>query len=252
MANRRLRDYCDLEERLENFQKVSGRTEIFPIGEVRSKEDGKEYRMYRLDFNKTSKRVNICFSAGAHGEEMDGVNILLGFLEKHRNDKEILRKFGFVTFPVINPIAYEFRDYYKRNINRYFGRTDKKMEEVKNVERALANESVDLFVDIHGDDEEHRFYCYERRFDKRFSIGRGIIDEVGRYYPINEERRIYREVNVNGVVFAENEEYTFEKFMFEKGAKFSLTIEFPIELPREDRIGCGMLALEAALKTYKN
>ena len=253
IQKRRKRAYENLVKKLESFQS----NHIFRlrfIGDTKDRKYKKRYRMYRLDFNKIPKKIHVCLSAGAHGDETNGVDILLKFLKKHRNDEEYLRNFEIISFITSNPLHYEYGDVPNRGmINRWFMRTDKEMLEIRNIKKSLSNESIDLFLDMHGDIDKNGFYCYERRFDKRLSIGRNIVDSVSKAYKINEDRKIYNDQNSNGVIFVDGEyrEGSFEEFIFHKGAKFSLTIEYPGKLLKRDRIRCGVMAIEAALESYR-
>lgn len=219
------RDYPILERRIRS---IVDRSEFLDL-EVIAYIGEKNLPLYIIKTIEPRSNKTVCISAGVHGNEPEGIYGLLDFLEKHSRDGDLFRRFNFIIFPVVNPLGYVVgKRFIRININRYFGRVKNfSIKEVDKIIAYLADKKVDLFLDIHGDVDIKEFYVYERRKKSSRSLGRRIVQAVGEEFPILTAKTIYHEPARQGVVRSVGREFTFEEYMFNRGARFSITAEVP-------------------------
>src|SRR3989338_2414388 len=219
------RDYHALERRIKS---IVNRSEFLDL-EVIAHIGERNLPLYVIKTIEPRSNQTICISAGVHGNEPEGIYGLLEFLERHSRDGDLFRRFNFIIFPVVNPLGYVVgKRFIRINVNRYFGREKRfTIKEVDAITAYLADKKINLFLDLHEDVDVKDFYVYERRRKGSVSLGRRIVQAVNEEFSILKLRNIYGEPACQGVVRSVGKEFTFEEYMFSRGARYAITAEVP-------------------------
>jgi predicted deacylase len=213
----------------------------------------KFYPFLSLHTHSKLAKWNVVINAGAHGEEIVGVRVLLRFLQEF--NKEYLGYYNFILFPVVNPFGYTYNR--RKNGKNQYGNTgfnqkeELLSEEAKLIKEALPHR-IDLFLDIHTDMGKNGFYVYERKRPNKESIADISLEELRKNkLSIIETGTIYREKCIRGVVVQPIKDNTMDDSMFQRGALYSLCIEIPGKIPEDQQIIGGLLLINSILRNFK-
>lgn len=218
--------------------------------------------LYMLSYGAGARRIIL--SAGIHGDEPAGVEALLRFVEGVNEDGDIRKwqkECQFTILPCTNPTGYERGTRENMDgidLNRRFGSEDP-LAEVGIIQRALTEKRFDLYMDFHEDMDGEGFYLYEVLGKGSNHLSRDIIENVSRRYPVDMRERIDGFPNCGGVICPQREGKRFPVkrsnlplplYLYLHGVCHCLTIESPVSLSMEDRIGMHLMALHVVLRRY--
>lgn len=250
-------DYNLLINRLNNIREI----QVLNIGRLRS-----GYPVYLLSFGTGDKKVIL--SAGVHGDEPAGVEVILRFLEIRRKGvakrtgekdlrgiKQCDKEYQFTILPCTNPTGYERGTRENAtgvDLNRRFGSKDPP-EEVAIIQDALKGRKFDLHFDFHEDIDGEGFYLYEVPREGGNHLAEKIIQSISRKYPIDLRERIDGFPNCGGIICPfplMRSNLPLPLYIYLQGTGHCLTIETPTKFPLEERVGMHLLALDVALRRY--
>lgn len=210
---------------------------------------GKEgFPFLMLKSENRGAKYNCVITAGAHGDEPQGVECLVQAL----GDLDTTL-WNYWIFPVTNPFGWKYGVRVNGNqagINWKVG--ERETKELSLIFRNLPHKLA-LFIDAHGDADETKAYIYERKLPTHNSLASLVLKDVSSYFEAKRTKTVYREPNKDGVV-ASGREGTLEEFMFErKGAEFSLTVEIPGRITGTgvNQIAGGGRMIVAALNNFE-
>lgn len=206
-------------------------------------------------YHHTKGKKDVVLFSGVHGNESIGVKVMLKFLQEFK--KEWLDTYNFVIFPVINAYGYAFDTRYNGNkidINRH-AYTAKpsptETQEFKILDDEIPD-TVSLFIDLHQDGKKD-FYVYEKRRPTEESLAKFGMEAIKKQnIKIDQSATIYGEKCENGVVNSIREKNnTMEDWFFNKGCRYSITVENPDKSDDEELIRGSLAFLTEVLNKFK-
>jgi murein peptide amidase A len=251
------RSYMDLILRLRRIEAASANVRMRLLGRVQVGDHF--YDMFAVDVRNENAPgpVNVCISAGMHGDEPASVEAMVRFLEQSCNDEELLKTFSFVVFPCDNPSGYELETRENAlgiDLNRQF-HTSHPAPEVQILAQAVEGVRFDHVYELHEDVDSYGFYLYELAADNSLRIGHEIVQTISASgYPVNlsdciEGREARCGVIGPNVGRMRRRRLPKAVYMFRLGAPHVLTLETPgYTLPLEDRVEIHLIGLNVALK----
>jgi len=253
-TNNKVRFYDDVISRLDSLKKSLDNFSIYKLGKLDNSAENYDIFYVRSNLPNTQPNKRICLSAGIHGDEPAGVQAILAFLENFPKYSELLDGTELTILPCDNPFGYE------RNIrnnadgldlNQQF-HNSKHIQEIRFVKKAIGQTKFDITLDFHEDVESKGFYLWERKHPAVRSVGKAIIEEIAKKYPIEPESKIEGFPNIEGIVSLSPKSlekgYTREYYLFSKGAKCCLTLETPVNMCLQKRVDMHLLALKKAVE----
>jgi murein peptide amidase A len=194
--------------------------------------------------------LQLCVSAGMHGDEPAGVEALLAFLELPSQPAV-----GITAFPCINPtglVAGTRRNDLGLDLNRTFGQ-ERGPQEIELVRAALVGTRFDAGVDLHEDSEARGFYLYEHVRAPRRELGPRVVAAVRAIgLPINDVPTIEERPLVDGCVEPADETLSplvgfFSIYLFDRHSDQTLVPESPPRLPMPARVAMHIATLNTVI-----
>ncbi|MFH1638258.1 MAG: M14 family metallocarboxypeptidase [Candidatus Woesearchaeota archaeon] len=235
---------------MEVVSRLKGLDKII-IGEI------ERHPVFCIRLGKRGK-PKVLISAGMHGNEPAAVYALIEFIRKYIKDYD----YRFYIYPCINPTGFESctrLNHEGVDINRNF-KPFSRVQEVSIIKRHLRKgpKAYALTIDMHEDDpldgqRVNGFYLYENSKERK--LGRKIINNISRYFPVCRDKTIEGDINDNGVIYypeaCRNTELckrtSFDAFLSKKYTNQSLVTETPVLWLLERRIKAHLIALKTAL-----
>lgn len=223
----------------------------FKLKKIDSVGKNREYPLFSITLNDTyNPKKIVCFSAGIHGNEIAGPLAIIRFLETF--DTRQFRDIKIIIFPIENPSGFDrhkSRNYLNRDLNRHF--CDKILSgENKILYNKVKNESIFFFHALHEDVDKTCFYLYN--FEKKEEeIYRNVIKVAKKYFPIDTNRKIYKDKAINGLVI-NRRDGSFEDRMSRDGTPYSMCTETPGKKPLAKRIELNVKIMNLILNFSKS
>jgi predicted deacylase len=167
--------------------------------------------------------VRVLVSAGVHGDEPSGVLAAVDWIGRVVKDRALRERFELVVLPAVNPTGLAARTRHNaagQDLNRHF--PDAALETAA-VQRALAGQRFDLFVDLHGS-RQAGFFLIRGKDDGGIS-GR-ILSAMSSGALLGTPSSQSYAMHTRGGATSSNVG-TFKDFMLQKGARYSYTLEYP-------------------------
>jgi hypothetical protein len=215
----------------------------------------------------------VLLNGGTHGDEPAGVAAVTRFVEEGRC--AAWPDVAFTITPCINPWGYVHarrEGPHGIDLNRTFGRHGRRRRttpEVAQVQRALATERFDLFIDCHEDVDAPGFYVFAPR-----APGRAIVAAAGVLGPIHPGPLVDGELPVRDGVVAldaagervaragtrrdrrgQRSSWPLPAGSWaaalpppDMGQTITVTLETPTQLPFDRRVAMHLAAIDAALR----
>jgi murein peptide amidase A len=250
------RSYTELVARLREAERSSPNVEMRELGGFEA--SGREYALYRIDLRgKKPGPIQVCVSAGIHGDEPASVEAAAEFLEKNANNESLLKAFSFVIFPCDNPAGYELgarENASGVDLNREFNTTNP-ASEVKILTAAAEGLRFDHVYELHEDVDSYGFYLYELAANRPLRVGAEIVRAVSAAgFPVNLAKCIEGldaqcGVIAPGVSRMRKRRLPKAVYMYRFGSPHVMTMETPGRaLPIEDRVRIQLMGLAIALE----
>jgi len=208
------------------------------IGDIFCDNLGISYPVYRLVINPLANR-DFCIVAGVHGYEVAGPFTILELIKN--KDKYLSAEIRYFIYPVFCPYSFDLRQRFNhknKNANRVkrFSLVDLNLPEVSIFSNDIGDLSFKVFISLHEDVDETRFYAYV--FQKKEElIYQKIIKETARSCKVWADKEIYGDqTNSNGLIINVNDGSLENRLFLDGRAKISLCTETPGKLPLEQRI----------------
>lgn len=208
------------------------------IGSEKFEKLNLKYPLYRVDINPKGKKKFIVI-AGTHGDEIAGPLSLLFLLQESK--KYLNQDYHYLIYPVINPTGFDFRtrkDDDNRDLNNMSASAlkSKNYREVKVLYKDMEKVESEVFIALHEDLDEDRFYAYV--FEKgQELIYREMIKRISRSCKIWKSKRIYENKSDGQGLVINAHDQSIEDRVFCLGkARLSLCTETPGKLPLKKRI----------------
>lgn len=251
---KKVRSYVEVIHRLQNLRKQRNNLAIIKLGQIDCSVES--YDMFCIRVNPSAKKSmkRVCLSAGIHGDEPAGVEAILTFLENYHEYATLFGGVEMLILPCDNPFGYE------RNIRNNAGGFDLNQQfqdsnhtqEIHWIKKAIGERSFDFSLDFHEDAEANGFYLWERKCPTLKSIADEIIKRMAQKYHIERKPDIEGFPNINGVVSLDKESlakgWTRERYLFRHGTKYCLTLETPVNMSLQKRVGMHLSALKASIQ----
>ena len=209
---------------------------------------GLSYPIYRLDLFPNREK-SICLVSGVHGYEVAGPLTILKLLKTHFFTQ--WQNTSISIFPILNPSSYDLKQRYDddgRDLNALYKATlvSKNYLEVQSFYQSVVNRKFDLFLSLHEDFDEQKFYAYV--FDKTKNtpslIYQALIEELKKTTEIYDQETIYGTPISAGLV-TNSYDQSLEQFMFTHAlAPLSLATETPMKLPLSSRMDINQKIIE--------
>ena len=119
---------------------------------------------------RTGRPLRVLVSSGVHGDETAGIATALALVEQALKQQGLRRDFELDVMVKLDP--YRARTTHGQNLNRSFA-PGRELPETHAIQRAVAGKKYDLFVDLHGDDEQRGFF-FEKVADPNNALGRAL------------------------------------------------------------------------------
>lgn len=215
------------------------RFEVKLIGHERYEEIGMTYPLYRFTINPLQAEGTFCIAAGVQAYEIAGP---LCMVELFINYKQHLNpKIRYFIYPMVNPTSFDLRsrtDDDNVDLNTVDKRSliSPKYVEVQRVIKDIGEKDFDIFMSLHEDVGEKRFYAYVFQDHKNNPAYKYLIQNMSEYAEI-VKGQIYKDrTNGNGLII-NHHDHSFEDYLWtHKKAKLSLCTETPGLLNLNKRI----------------
>jgi len=126
--------------------------------------------IYRIDMPGTgaAERKKVVITAGVHGNEAIGVEVLLELIEQLAFDSKLRNAYDFVFLPALNPGGLKN---YKRAMNNKIDLQDtwvkgKEGKVAKMVIKSLEGEKIDMVMDLHEVVSQDKFFAIRTKNNK--------------------------------------------------------------------------------------
>lgn len=243
------RDYSRILERLTKALPSVPDSTLF-LEEASAHQPG--YRLATIVLGHRNSRRAL-LTAGIHGDEPSGVEVLCAWLEQHRH-RPWLDRWQFVLIPCLNPWGYEqdIRENHNgKDLNREFN-VPHPSAEIRFVHARL-QQPFDLVIDLHEDRDSHGYYLYQNVDAEAEAVGRQIVDRVGKVTSINLDSEIEGRAANRGVIEGPcNPEslvwWPLAAYAQTHGVKRVLTLEASGRHSIEVRVQAHLVAIEAAIE----
>lgn len=241
-----LREYAHLVERV-RLVVSTDREARLGLHEITAA--GKTYVLMRIILGSGAPR-RVLLSAGIHGDELAGVEALVGWLESHAY-KKFLHRWDIMMLPCLNPWGYEHgtrENGAGRDLNREF-HAQHPPQEVRFVQSVL-QQRFDLSLELHGDEDSAGYYLYET-VQPGADIGHRVLERIRTVMPVNLDTTIDGKSADGGVIARPLEPGTHSwwpmaRYGFAQGIPCSLTLEAGRSLLQR-QVQAHLQAIEAAL-----
>lgn len=195
----------------------------------------KELPIYKIVIPAVGRpRKTVLFAAGMHGNETAGSWAVISFLKRYSPDK--YNNLRIVILPVANPYGFDNnkrRNSFGKDLNRHF--CDPRLtEDNKILYNSIADENIHFFHSMHEDPDERNFYAYgyEKNTEK---IYRDIVKFGGRFFPINNKKKIYGDVADKGLIL-NIKDGSLEQRLTNDGVPYVICTETPGKQPFSERV----------------
>lgn len=215
--------------------------------------DGGDFKLFALRRNGSheTSRKRFYISTGIHGDEPAGPLAALKLLQENRWPENL----ELWMCPCLNPIGFTLNtrenakglDLNRGYLNAVAG------EILAHIVWLERQPMFDLCMLLHEDWESGGFYLYEQNPEKRPSFAEKIIEAVEKVCPIDRSEIIEGREARNGIVRANVDPRTWEKwpeafYLITHKTRQSYTVEAPSDFPMQARVD----ALVAAVNTVIN
>ena len=157
--------------------------------------DGEIYELPRYVFigpQAGAEPVRIGLFAGIHGDEPEGVQALVRFVEHLEAKPELAAGYCLFIYPLCNPTAYEDNTRHSRSgkdLNREFWRGSSEPE-VALLEYELSSIPFQGLVSLHTDDTSHGFYGFVSGATLTEMLIEPALNAAARFVPRNDSEVI--------------------------------------------------------------
>jgi hypothetical protein len=213
------------------------------IGYEKFEKIGMIYPLYRIIIHPHQKKNIHCIVAGIHGYEIAGPLSILELVKKP--GKYLSKKICYHIYPIINPTGFDLRTRYddeKRELNTINPKIlkSRKYGEVKAFYDHVKNKYFKVFISLHEDVDEHRFYEYVFE-EKEKLIYRTIIARVAKKHKILKASKIYGDKSDGSGLIINSHDRSFEDFLFVNNkADIAVCTETPGKIPIKERISINL------------
>ncbi|HXM18116.1 MAG TPA: M14 family metallocarboxypeptidase [Candidatus Tumulicola sp.] len=198
------------------------------------------------------RAVQVCVSAGIHGDEPAGVEAIVRHLEQSDgNDGAV----GLTVFPCLNPSGYiagSRRNDVGFDLNRTFGQEPAPIE-TELVRQRLAGQRFALALDLHEDSDARGFYLYEHVRAERARLGPRIVSRIAALgMPIQDSDSIEGRRLIGGCVEPAEEQVSetvgfLSIYLFDRHCDHTLNPETPAAMPMPSRVAMHLMTLATAV-----
>jgi len=197
-------------------------------------------------------RKNIVIVSGQHGEEYFAVHVLLKWLSQVKIEDYL--DFNFYIFPVVNPFGYS-KNSRKNGVRQQVNNANKFYKGSDVPELAILFEhipnSLDFYLDVHGDTGKTGIYCYERRPPTKPSVSEKALIENDHLISYERTSTIYHEKVVNGIILEPVHDESLDDFMGNLGIDYTVTLELPGKCDGQQRLTGGIAVINSILTNFK-
>lgn len=203
--------------------------------------------------NKTGKYTAV-IQAGIHGNEPEGIFVLLKWLQNVPNS--VLNQINFIIFPIMNPYGYAHRtrrNGKKQMVNSlYFWTKNEQIPELINFNKHYPK-NLNLFIDIHGDCGKYgkeNIYAYERIPKEAKSPCMRAFKLNNKLLPYIKNDTIYQESCKNGVIYNPVRDDSIQDYMSDNGCECAITLEIPGRLKGLNKIYGSYKILDSIIQSF--
>ena len=210
------------------------------------------YPILKLTLTPGNVKKTILITSGHHGDEPFAVHTLIQWI-KQFNYKQY-KDFVFYIFPICNPWGYETGE--RGNGLRQDTNNDIDLvKDSKVAELTILFEhfpiNADLYIDIHGETYQNKFYCYEKKLEILPPMAEKALLENDSLFPYTKQKTVLGSKVTNGVICPRSWEIGLEGLMEKRGIKYSITLEIPGRYDGQKRIEGGVAIINSILKNFK-
>jgi len=141
--------------------------------------------IYRIDMPGTgaAKRKKVVITAGVHGNEAIGVEVVLELIERLAFDNKLRNEYDLVFFPALNPGGLKN---YKRAMNNKIDQQDtwikgKESKVAKMVIKSLEGEKINMVMDLHEVVSQDAFFAIRTKNNKDDLIQKAFAQIPSQY-----------------------------------------------------------------------
>jgi protein MpaA len=251
----RRRDYAAL---LREVRALAGSAsavfEVEEIGELPC--DDRRYALVKVvsrpPASPYATRLPICFVAGIHGDEADGVLGTLELARRFTAIPELVSTYSLTIYPCLNPVGYERMTRENgsgKDLNREFLSNSGEIE-VQIMERELRRQQFTGFISGHSDFESFGIYAYATGAVLSERLAKPALFQASGIIPINTDPVIDGHPAQYGII---NKKFDGSLGPLTRGATepFDITIETPNLFALRKRVEAQAIAFETILHEYR-
>ena len=215
----------------------------------------KKYSLVKFILGEGNRRKAM-ISAGIHGDEPSGVEVICSFLQNNRFEN-FADVWELTFLPCLNPYGYEYgsrENHEGKDLNRLF-KHDSPPQEVK-FAMSIFDKYYDLTIELHEDFMTPGYYLYQKgRRAEDDSLGEKILQDVKNIMPINLNGEIDGYSAQEGIIIPENDFESMDwwpmaLYSFFKGTRRCLTLETATKFSMAVRIEAHLVAIDTALNYF--
>jgi hypothetical protein len=250
----KVRSYAEVIKRIKNLTERSDSFVIIRLGEIHSLQEIYDMFCIQVGTSANPQTKRIFLSAGIHGDEPAGVEVILTFLEHFHEYAALLEGVEATILPCDNPFGYE-RDIRENadgfDLNQQF-QAPNSIQETRLINQVIGQRRFDMALSFHEDIEGEGFYLWERKCPTLKSMGELVMQRMAQEYPIERKAQIEGFPNRQGVISLDKryleKGWTQEYYLFRNGTKYCFTLESPVNMSFQKRVEMHLLALRTSVK----
>lgn len=210
----------------------------------------KIYPFLSLIYKSQIGSKTVVILSGTHGDEPYAVATLLRWLQMPIPCPE----FNYYIYPICNPFGYEHscRDNGNRqdtnNATSFV--KDSKVQELAILYDNIPS-TINLMLDIHGDERKPNLYCYEHKADTLPSIAQKTMLENDKFMPYLKQKTIDGYKLINGVLVTPPEDVGIEGAVEKLSVDYTITVELPGKYDGQKRVDGGINVINSLLYNFK-
>lgn len=208
------------------------------------------YPIIKIEHVTKFSKYHAVLQAGIHGDEPDGIQVLLKWLKTV--NLKLLSQMSFTIFPVTNPYGYAHgtrRNGAKQMVN------SATMNDIKELQIIAKHypKRPNLFIDVHGDCGTYgksEIYAYERILEGAISPTTKALRANNKIIPYIKSDTIYKEACKYGVIYNPKRDSSIQNYMSDNGCECSVTLEIPGKLKGVNKIYGSIKVLDAIIDNF--
>ena len=215
----------------------------------------KKYSLVKFILGEGNRRKAM-ISAGIHGDEPSGVEVICSFLQNNRFEN-FADVWELTFLPCLNPYGFEIgsrENYEGKDLNRLF-KHDSPPQEVK-FAKSIFDSSYDLTIELHEDFMTPGYYLYQMGTHPEDDLlGKKILQTVTNIMPINLNDEIDGCSAQGGIIVQENDFKSMDWwpmafYSLSKGTRRCLTLETATRFSMDVRVEAHLVAIDTALNYF--